>query len=176
VTLFAVEGDETIGTITVGLDGPEGMAAEAAFASEVAALREQGLRVAEFTKLAIDPAGSSKRVLGALFHVACIVAHRIRGCDVLVMEVNPRHVRYYERNIGAKVIGAERNNRSVDAPAVLLGITFARIWEQIAVAHGLVPGASDERTMYPYFFSPREEEGIVGRLMKAQKPASRLLN
>jgi hypothetical protein len=155
VTLVAVEGDETIGTITVGLDGPEGLASEATFAAEVGTLREQGLRVAEFTKLAIDPAGSSKRVLAALFHVACIVAHRIRGYDVLVMEVNPRHVRYYERKLGAQVVAAERANGNVGAPAVLLGITFARIWEQIDVAHGQIASEVDERTINPYFFTPR---------------------
>ena len=49
-----------------------------------------------------------QRVLAALFHVAYIVAHRIRGYDTLVMEVNPRHVRYYERMLGARAIGEPR--------------------------------------------------------------------
>lgn len=176
ITLSAVEGDETIGTITVALDGPEGLSAEDAFADEVCALRDQGLRVCEFTKLAIDPVSGSKRVLAALFHVAYIVAHKLRGYDVLVMEVNPRHVRYYERMLGARVIGEQRLNRFVNAPAVLLSIPFEYIQEQIAISGGqpeLVPG---DRSLYPYAFSRREEEGIIGRLMAAQKPASDSIN
>lgn len=176
ITLSATEGDETIGTITVALDGPDGLSAEDAFPEELAGLREQSLRVCEFTKLAIDPDTGSKRVLAALFHVAYIVAHRMRGYDVLVMEVNPRHVRYYERMLGARVIGEQRLNRFVNAPAVLLAITFEYIREQIATSGGqpeLVPG---DRSLYPFAFSRREEEGIIGRLMAAQQPASASIN
>ena len=43
-------------------------------------------------------------MIAALFHVAYIIAHRLRGFDALVMEVNPRHVRYYERMLGARVL------------------------------------------------------------------------
>ncbi len=105
ITLSAMEHDVTIGTITVALDCPEGLAAEDAFAPEIAALRADGNRVCEFTKLAIDPISGTKRVIAALFHVAYIIAHRLRGYDVLVMEVNPRHVRYYERMLGARAAG-----------------------------------------------------------------------
>ena len=40
--------------------------------------------------------------------------------DYVVIEVNPRHVRYYERMLGFEVIGPERMNPRVEAPAVLL--------------------------------------------------------
>jgi hypothetical protein len=176
ITLSAVEQDETIGTITVALDGPEGLSAEDAFADELEALRADGQRVCEFTKLAIDPISGSKRVLAALFHVAYIVAHKIRGYDALVMEVNPRHVRYYQRMLGARVLGEQRLNRFVNAPAVLLSIPFDYIAEQIAVFGGRSDLAADERSLYPFAFSDHEEQGIVGRLMVAQKPASDSIN
>lgn len=176
ITLSAAEEDETIGTITVALDGPEGLSAEDAFPEEVRQLRADGLRVCEFTKLAIDPIAGSKRVLAALFHVAYIVAHRLRQYDVLVMEVNPRHVRYYQRMLGARVLGEQRLNRFVNAPAVLLSIPFDYIREQIQVHGGEGDNAPDERSLYPYAFSQREEQGIIGRLMAAQKPASESIN
>ena len=176
ITLTASENDETIGTITVALDSPEGLSAEDAFPAEIGALRREGLRVCEFTKLAIDPDTGSKRVLAALFHVAYIVAHRMRGYDALVMEVNPRHVRYYQRMLGALVIGEERLNRFVNAPAVLLSLPFDYIREQIAAFGGQPETSADERSLYPFAFSQDEELGIIGRLMTAQKPASTSIN
>ena len=176
ITLTASENDETIGTITVALDSPEGLSAEDAFPAEIAALRADDQRVCEFTKLAIDPDTGSKRVLAALFHVAYIVAHRMRGYDELVMEVNPRHVRYYQRMLGALVIGEERLNRFVNAPAVLLSLPFDYIREQIAVFGGQPETSADERSLYPFAFSHDEELGIIGRLMTAQKPASASIN
>ena len=176
ITLSAAEGDETIGTITVALDGPEGLSAEDAFPDVMNDLRSQGVRVCEFTKLAIDPDSGSKRVLAALFHVAYIVAHRLRNYDVLVMEVNPRHVRYYQRMLGARVIGEQRLNRFVNAPAVLLSIPFDYIREQIEIHGGEGDHAVEERSLYPFAFSQREEAGIVARLMTAQRPASAAIN
>jgi len=176
ITLSAIEQDETIGTITVALDGPEGLSAEDAFADEVEALRADGQRVCEFTKLAIDPISGSKRVLAALFHVAYIVAHKIRGYDALVMEVNPRHVRYYQRMLGARVLGEQRLNRFVNAPAVLLSIPFDYIAEQIALFGGRSDLGADARSLYPFAFSDHQEQGILGRLMVAQKPASDSIN
>jgi hypothetical protein len=175
ITLSASEGDDVIGTITVALDSSEGLTAEDAFPEEMAEMRARG-RVCEFTKLAIDPISGSKRVLAALFHVAYIVAHRIRGYDALVMEVNPRHVRFYERMLGARVAGGPRLNRFVNAPAVLLTIDFAYIREQIEAFGGRADLDVDERSLYPFAFSPREEAGIISRLMTAQKPATSSIN
>ena len=164
ITLSATEHDETMGTITVGLDGEEGLLAEGVFPAEVAALRAQGRKVCEFTKLAMDPIEGAKRVLSSLFHVAFIVAHRIKRCDTLVLEVNPRHVNYYKRMLGCVVLGPERLNRRVNAPAVLLHLEFPYVDEQIAKFAGKAGPGSSERTLYPYFFSLAEETGIISRL------------
>jgi hypothetical protein len=176
ITLSAAEGERTIGTITVVLDGPEGIAAADAFGPEVEALRAAGERLVEFTKLAIDPISESQCVLAALFHVAYLVAHRLRGHDRVLLEVNPRHVRFYRRMLGAEVLAGERPNAKVNAPAVLLGISFAHIREQIARFGGHPEAAGEERSLYPYAFSAREEEGILARMMQAQRPVSTALN
>jgi hypothetical protein len=176
ITLTATDNNVTIGTITVGLDGIEGMNCEEAFEPEIAGLRRQGLRLAEFTKLAVDPICSTKRVLAALFHVAYIVAHSIRRYDMLLMEVNPRHVRYYERMLGARVVGDERVNLAVNAPAVLLALPFTYIGEQIARFAAHPEEAENERSLYPFAFTAREQAGIIDRLMTEQIPASRVMN
>ena len=176
ITLTASEDEHTIGTITIGLDGAEGLACEDVFATEIKAMRANGQRICEFTKLAIDPLAGTKRVLAALFHVAYILAHRLHGYDTLVMEVNPRHVRYYERMLGARVLGEERLNRGVNAPAVLLVIDFDYILQQIGEFAGQPERSSQERSLYPFAFSLAEEAGIIGRMMRAQTPASMAVN
>jgi hypothetical protein len=168
-TLAAIERDQTIGTITVAFDGPEKLASDNSFPGEVQALRDQGLQLCEFTKLAIDPTVGTKRVLAALFHVGYIIAHRVRGANVLLIEVNPRHQRYYERMLGLRVTGSVRMNRSVNAPAVLLSADFTYIAQQIGDFGGKPELSETERSLYPFAFSLVEEEGILGRLQQRQE-------
>lgn len=172
-TLAAMDHLQTIGTITVAFDGPMKLSAEDAFPQEVQALRAKGLRLCEFTKLAIDPTVGTKRVLAALFHVAYIIAHRLRGYDVLLIEVNPRHKRYYERMLGCQVLGTVRMNRTVKAPAVLLSADFSYIMRQIGEFGGKPELSDTERSLYPFAFSLTEEAGIISRLREryAQLPA-----
>ncbi len=166
VTLTACEDDDTIGTITIGFDSPSGLNVDDLFREEVDALRERGRRVCEFTKLAMDSVVKSKRVLASLFHTAYIYAHRLNGFQNLLIEVNPRHVRYYERMLGFVVKSSERLNTRVNAPAVLLSLDFAHAHEQIARFGGHPNLGDSERSLYPYFFSVSEEAGIVARLRR----------
>ena len=174
-TLSAVEEEAIIGTITVSCDGPKRLSADDAFAEEVEALRAQGRRLCEFTKLAVDPTVGTKRVLAALFHVAYIVAHRIRGYDMLLIEVNPRHVRYYERMLGFSIKSEERMNRSVNAAAVLLSIEFSEVMKQIGIFGGQPELMATERSLYPGFFSLKEEASILSRMQAKQRLLDRRL-
>lgn len=164
ITLVAVDQGETVGTMTVGFDGPTGLHVDELFPQEVALLRQAGRTLSEFTKLAMDSVVQSKRVLASLFHLAYMYAHRVKGCDTLLIEVNPRHVRYYQRMLGFEALGPERLNKRVNAPAVLLRLDFAHASEQIGKFGGQGDACETERSLYPYFFSAREEAGIIGRL------------
>ena len=168
VTLAASEHEATIGTITVGFDSPSGLHVDDLFAIETAQLRDAGRHICEFTKLAIDSVVRSKRVLACLFHVAYIYAYRMMGFDNLLIEVNPRHVRYYERMLGFEVIGEQRLNKRVNAPAVLLCLDFAHAHDQIDRFGGKPELSLAERSLYPYFFSVPEEASIVSRLKQTQ--------
>ncbi len=168
VTLMATEDDVTIGTLSVGFDSPYGLLADDLFREEIDELRMCGRRVCEFTKLAMDQVVKSKRVLAYLFHTAYIWAHRLRGYDDLLIEVNPRHVRYYQKMLGFTVMGPERLNRRVNAPAVLLRLDLDEAHAQIAAFGGKPHLAANERSLYPYFFSIQQEAGIVGRMRWTQ--------
>lgn len=168
ITLLASEDELTIGTITIGFDSGAGLCVDQPFSLETTALREHGLKLCEFTQLAVDSVMRSKRVLASLFHVAYIYAHRMMGFDSLLIEVNPRHVRFYEGMLGFQVLGQPRMNPRVNAVAVLMRIDFSYIHEQIAMYGGRPELALQARSLYPFVFSVAEEASIVGRLKRTQ--------
>lgn len=164
ITLIANEGDATLGTLTVGFDTPTGLLVDDLFHDQISALRTQEREVCEFTQLAMDNAVRSKRVLASLFHVAYLIAHRLNNVNDLVIEVNPRHVLYYEKMLGFEVMGAERLNQRVNAPAVLLRLQLSHARAQIEKFGGKPEFSVSDRSLYPYSFSPAEEAGILARL------------
>ena len=164
ITLAAFDNEQTIATITVGVDSPAGLAVEALYPEEVAELRRAGLRLCEFTRLAVEHMVRSKAVLAAIFHIAYIYAHRISGCTDLLVEVNPRHVRFYRSMLGFEIFGQERIDDRVGAPALLLRLSFAHAEAEIARLGGHAELAEKSRLLYPLFFSSDEERGIEARL------------
>lgn len=165
ITLTATDNGEVVGTLTLGIDSEIGMAADQVFKEDLDEMRRRGARLCEFTKLAFDPAVRSKTALANLFHLAVIYARDIHQCTDIVIEVNPRHRRFYEYMLGFKRVGEMRMNTRVNAPAYLLSINLVFVSEQILKHGGTFSTAVNERTFYPYFFSPREEQGIIHRLL-----------
>ena len=164
ITIAAFDNDLPIATITVGMDSPSGMIVEKLYPEEIRSLRNEAVRLCEFTKLAVDNMVRSKAVLAAIFHIAYIHARRLRGGTDLLIEVNPRHVKFYKAMLGFDVVGAERMDPRVSAPALLLRLKLAFAEEQIAIWGGHRELAANTRLLYPFFFSPDEEKGIEGRL------------
>lgn len=166
VSLSVSDAEHVVGTLTLGFDGPEGLAADSLYAPELAPLRETGRRLCEITQLAADPGAGARRVLFALFHIAYIYARRIRGATDVVIEVNPLHVRFYQRALGFQILGPERLCPRVHAPAVLLHLDFDHVERQLARFAGRPDLARDEKSLYPYAFSEIEEAGITQRLLR----------
>lgn len=164
ITLIAGEADAIIGTLTIGFDCLEGLFVDELFRAETDALRQAGREICEFTKLAVDGVVKSKRVLASLFHVAYAIAYRLNGIDNLMIEVNPRHTRYYERMLGFEIKGPPRLNCRVNAPAVLMSLELSHACREIEKFGGRPELAAAEKSLYPYFFSPAEEAGIVNRI------------
>lgn len=127
ITLVASHGTSPMATISIGFDSPDGLLVDDLYREELDGLRAAGSHICEFTKLAVDGAIRSKRVLATLFHIAYIYSHRMNGFSDLLIEVNPRHVRFYEQMLGFEQCGPERLNHRVNAPAVLLQIGRAHV-------------------------------------------------
>lgn len=167
ITLIATDHDVTIGTITVGFDGPDGLLVEELFADEVEQLRRDGAVLCEFIKLAIDGVVRSKKVLASLMHAAFICAREIEGCNKVVIEVNPRHVHFYQAMLGFSVLVSERHNRRVNAPAVLMSLDLAFADGQIdCFQNGNSVRLGAERSLYRHSFSRQETAAVVDRMRR----------
>jgi hypothetical protein len=164
ITLSASDEGQVIGTVTLGIDSPLGILADEVFKDRIDALREQGAKICEISKLAFDPTVRSKAALGSLFHILYIYAHHLYRCTDAVIEVNPRHRRYYEHMLGFTTFSERRTNPRVSAPAYLMWINLGYMGEQIELMGGNAESGQSCRSLYPYFFSPREELGIANRL------------
>jgi hypothetical protein len=165
LTLMVCQQDKVVGTHTLGFESPEGFQADVLYRAEVDSLRGPDRRLCELTRLAVDENLKSKSVLAGLFHIDYIYARRIYGATDFITEVNPRHVVFYKRTLGFSQMGAERHCPRVNAPAVLLHLSLDYVDQEIARLGGR---GSDVRghSLYPYFFSKKDEDGIVARLTR----------
>lgn len=170
ITLMASQNDAVVGTLTLGIDSGNGLMADENYKKEVDQLRAEGCRVCELTKFAVDQSRGSKRVLAALFHIAYIYGRVLHNQTDVVIEVTPRHALFYKRMLGFEQFGEERLNTRVNTMGVLLRLKIDYVDQQIARFGGKTDSdaAKYERSLYPYFFSKEDEEGIVQRLLRGE--------
>jgi hypothetical protein len=162
ITLVASKADYIFGTLSVGLDSKAGLQVDALYRDKIGEIRAQQRKVCEFIKLAVDPKDGSKEALASLFHLAFIYACKLHQSDDILIEVNPRHVAFYKRMLGFEQAGPERMCDRVNAPAVLMRLPAVYAADQIRTHGG--GQQSRGRSLYPYFFSQQEEQGLCRRL------------
>jgi hypothetical protein len=159
-TFAATVDDEVVGTLTLAVDGKDGLTADKTFPLEVRRARETpGARLCELTKFACQPTENSRDLLGALFHTIFIFGTRLYDCTDLFIEVNPRHVRFYEQMLGFARVGPLRTNTAVDAPSQLMCLPVAEIGRLIDLYAGS-DRYNGARTLYPNFLSSAEASEV----------------
>lgn len=164
VTLSATTGQMTVATITANPDAGDGLYVEHLYPEAVRSIRDTGGKLCEFTRFAVDESVRSQSLLGAIFHVACMYVMEVQGCTDALIEVHPRHVRFYEQMLGFTRVAEERMDPAVKAPAVLLRLDLRHCAREIDRLGGRREAARRERSFYPFFFARTEAEGIVRRL------------
>lgn len=165
ITLTASQNGSVSGTITLGIDTGNGLLADENYKQEVDQLRAEGRRVCELTKFAVEHIRDSKRVLAALFNVAYIYGRMLQRQTDVIIEVTPKHAKFYKRMLGFEQIGPERVNSRVNTVGVLLRLEIDYVDRQIQHWGGTTDQAHGERSLYPYFFSKEDVEGITQRLL-----------
>ena len=159
---FTIHADDImVGTITLAADASCGLAVDATFPEEMRAFRERpGARLCELKKFAVATDLRAKEVLAALFHTVFLYGIQRFNSTDLFIEVNPRHVRFYETMLGFKRIGDLRENASVGAPSQLM-------WLEVSAIRTLIERHAREastRSLYSYFFTEEQEKKITARL------------
>lgn len=134
LTIAAWHDAAVVATVSLGRDSPAGLLADELYARELGRLRRFERVVCEASRLAVDPDFSSPDLLLALFQTAHACAREHFAASDAVIEVNPRHARFYIQRFGFTQIGEERICSRVGAPAVLLhrSISSAELREQLA--------------------------------------------
>ena len=127
LTLAAWYLDDVVATLTLGRDSPSGLFTDAQYTAELDSLRRQGRILCEVSGLAVDPDFSSPDLLTTLFENALHYAKDILATSDAVIEVNPRHARYYENRMGFRQIGNRPHCQGANSPRILLHRSLCEI-------------------------------------------------
>lgn len=169
ITLAACRGNDVFGTLTLGMDSDAGLLADSLYRPEIDTLRKQGKRVCEVTRLAHDSHLSGLEALATLFNVAFVLASKVHGRTDLIAEVHPRHVPFYRRSMGYRVVGPERMCLRVGAPAILMHLCLDFAGSQI---HQRTDSSfRQDRNLYRLFLPIAEQSSL---LKKLTMPCARL--
>lgn len=134
VMLLAERAGKLMGTLTVRPDSAQGLLAEQTYGDEIGQLRCKGRRLGELGKLALEEGVDWKAALDALVQSAYLVARVMHRLTDVVIEVNPRHARFYQRVFGFAVAADERMCERVCAPSVLLHLETEHFGRKLQLA------------------------------------------
>jgi hypothetical protein len=129
--LIADEDGATVGTLTLRLDGPEGLRADESYREHIDAIRAVGKGVCELGRFAVASNARSTPVLAALFARAYELGRDLRDITDVFIEVNPRHVEFYRKLFGFVVAAGGRMCPRVRAPSVLLRLEMAAFEDRL---------------------------------------------
>ncbi len=170
--LIEDENGKECATISLVFDSSAGLPCDEIYHEEAATLRAQECRLAEVTRLAIDESCAGMRdLLLHMFNQCYIFARLVRGQSDLLIEVNPRHLGYYQRLLRFQQVGPERAcSRVQGAPAVLLRLNFAEV-EAAVKGTGCTGGRDlNGRRLHAYPYSQAEEIAVASFLARNHKP------
>jgi hypothetical protein len=119
-TLLAYRDGVPVGTVTLGVDSEAGLLVDEVNKPEVDRIRALSRRASELVRLAIEDGAESKQVWLALLQSLNLLCRRIYDLSDMLIEVNPRHVVFYRRVFGFRVIAPLRRCARVGAPSVLM--------------------------------------------------------
>lgn len=143
------------GTLSISLDGRDGLLCDELHGSAVQDLRIAGCRLAEVSALSVrlDPMGVL--VLAALFHAAMLYGRQVGATDCLI-EVTPDDACFFRQMFGFSQLARQASNvHHFDVPAVLMHVGIAEVLDRF---HCKAKRAA------PWFFSERAERELLSRL------------
>jgi hypothetical protein len=125
--------------VTLVCDGKLGLPIDSVYRQEVTRFRQAGKTLGEVSCLADQSNSTNKKTFPRCIELFRLMVQtaRARGVDALVVAVNPRHVRFYERYLAFERFGTEAAYPAVcDEPAVALVLDFQRIDRELPTNYG----------------------------------------
>lgn len=160
-----------VGTATIIFDGYSVLPAQAIYFSEINTLRSRKEKIAEISRLAINPDyRNSKEILVLLFNYLYIYSFYVKNYTCLTIEVNPRHTAYYEALLNFRVIGNEKPCPFVQrAPAILMFAPLKQGQIEVLRYSKLTESEKKTRSLFPFFVRPNQESLVAIYLAKQFK-------
>lgn len=120
------DGDEVIASATLNFQDKNDLPCQELYADEIQPLLDLNYKLVEITRLVIkENHRHSNLLLAQLFQAAFIFSYQIKKVEQLVIEVNPRHIAFYQRLLGFNILGGEKECERVNnAPAFLLHLNL----------------------------------------------------
>ena len=140
------------------------MLADELYRQKIDNLRSAGRKICELSKLAINPLHTSKDLLVSLFNLAYINARIINKATDFIIEVNPRHAKYYRRILGFRQISTIHTCQRVNAPAVLLHLELDYVEAQVSYLAGSCN--LKQRSLYNDFLTKQEEKRVANKIQR----------
>lgn len=164
---------KAIATITLIKDSRKGLPSDAIYQNEINELRQQKMRLVEITRLTIHQEyRNSKMLFIKMVNLIHIFARRNWGATDFVIEVNPRHVKFYERLHLFNIIGDLKScDRVQGHPAYLLRLNLLLAVDKIKECSGRTHLENGKRIshVYKYFVSMENEAKIAQYLNENYK-------
>lgn len=162
-----------VGSVTLVFAENCKLPSEKVYHDEIKAIRKNGFRFAEISRLIIHPDHrNSKEVLLLLFNYLAIFTYQVKKYTGLVVQVNPRHTSYYKLLLKFKEIGGQKISPHVNnAPAVLLALHTDTYQDEMKILNSNSIQKKD-RSLYAHFLK-YDQELLVAQYLKNQaKPIS----
>jgi hypothetical protein len=163
LTLQACGPQGSFGTLSLRLDSRSGLLADELYRAEIDRFRRSGGKVCELVWFAVEREYGSKEMLACLFQLIHIYSRRMHGMTDIFIEVNPRHVAFYEQRLDFVRVGDVRECARVGAPAVLLHLSLKHVDEVLRQKRE--NRGRDARSLYRYFLSSDEQDGLCRRIL-----------
>ncbi len=179
VTLLAEDLDGRIlGTLGMVFDSRKGLPCDEEFQNEVTQLRRTGRSLVEVVRLAIDPhCAKGLYIMTRMVNYMFIYSTRFRGRDCGLIEVHPRHAKFYRRVLRFEPIAGPRPCRRVNgAPASLMKLDLEVLHRELQRTRTLIVNQSKAQSLLGRFITPALEPAIAHELNNQSRPEGNYLS
>ncbi|MCK6473383.1 MAG: hypothetical protein L6R28_16690 [Planctomycetes bacterium] len=120
--LVALQDGKVMGTVSLTLDGPQGIHADLDFADVARLARSEGRKLGAAWRMATrQTLRGERQVVMALIGEVVSYAFEVFDLDTFLCTFNPRHERIYGRLLGMRTIARNETSEGLEnAPAVLM--------------------------------------------------------